>query len=48
MELTASTVLHVPLLTALSEKDWTVFVDAERPNWCSVDARGAFEGEAKA
>lgn len=42
MELTASTILYVPSLSVLPDADWTVFVDGDRPNWCSADAKGAW------
>ena len=41
-ELNHQTRLYTPSLSVVTRSGWTVFVDAEAPNWVSTDARGAW------
>ncbi len=41
-ELNQTTTLYAPSLTPVVRDGWTVFVDADAPNWVSVDARGGW------
>ncbi len=47
-ELNHQTLLYAPTLHAIPRKDWTLFVDAEAPNWVSTDERGAWLLQAAA
>lgn len=39
-ELNHQTILYAPALSVFPREGWTLFVDAEAPNWVSVDERG--------
>ena len=41
-ELNHHSVLYAPSLTVIPRERWSIFVDAEAPNWVSTDERGTW------